>query len=350
MKKQILLLALATAALLSCKSSKKYPALIDEGPMHYTQQDQERKPLLTDYLAYKDATTKNSSVLLPIKQRDTKYPWDTKNTEGVAEDLVEQMTKTFKAHKDDASEVNKEPSGTILLVAAIPLDPKDEIEQSKTGLIQNKHTVLDDVKGKVISYDLRNEKNEKVTITNDFLGTTQGGLQEVDGKLCQSFGFQTMGLNTSYTTLKGFIEVGIEIPVKVDHEEIDASDVGDVVKINNQKVRILELDQNTLHIVVEGGGSPDFSIYFDNCNNSVSGGVGIPEKVYETFRANQGLSYEDFEKKYQALGLDKAKDIKDGNTVWIYKSDSCKIEKVFFYAPDMAKTVKKTVKIPVDIK
>lgn len=350
MKKQILLLALATAALLSCKSSKKYPALIDEAPMHYTQQDQEQKPLLTDYLAYKDATTKNSGVLLPIKQRDTKYPWDTKNTEGVAEDLVEQMTKTFKAHKDDASEVNKEPSGTILLVAAIPLDPKDAIEHSKTGTIQSKHTALDDVKGKVISYDLHNEKNEKVSITNDFLGTTQGGLQEMDGKIYQSFGFQTMGLNTTYTTLKGFIEVGIEIPVKVDHEEIDTSDVGDVVKINNQKVRILEFDQNTLHIVVEGGGSPDFSIYFDNCNNSVSGGVGIPEKVYETFRANQGLSYEDFAKKYQALGLEKAKDIKDGNTVWIYKSDSCKIEKVFFYASDTAKTVKKTVKIAVDIK
>lgn len=350
MKKQWLLVNLIMLTLLSCSPGKKFPKLIDEVPQHHTDEDFQKSPLLSDYLAYKDATTKNSKVIVPITQKDVKYPWDTNASDAEAESVLTQIEQNIQAGKAAAAEANKEAASSILLISRIKISAADEQEYKEKGVLKNKKSLLDDIKGKVISARLLNEKNEKVEITNEFLGTTQGGLEEFDGKMYGHFGFQTLGLSNEYLTLKGFIEIEIEIPVQFDHREIDQSDVGSTVKINGQKIEILELDQNTFHFVLRPGSSPDFNIYIDNCNNAYSSGIGIPESLYQKFRENQGLSYANFVKKYKALGLDKDKKPADENTVWIYKSDSCQIGKVFFYAPNKAKTLKKTIKVPVDIK
>lgn len=350
MKKQWLLIHIIMLTLLSCSPGKRFPELVDEVPQHHPDEDFQKSPLLQDYLAYKDATTKNSKVIAPIKQKDIKYPWDTDASDTEAESILTQIEQNIQAAKNAAADVNKEAASSILLISRIKSSPADEQEYKEKGLLKNKKSLLDDIKGKVIGAQLFNEKNEKVDITNEFLGTTQGGLEEFDGKMYGHFGFQTLGLSNEYSTLKGFIEIEIEIPVQFDHKEIDDSDVGTALKINGQKIEILELDQNTLHFVLRSGSSPDFNIYFDNCNNAYSSGIGIPESLYKTFRKNQSLSYENFVKKYKALGLVRDRKPKDENTVWIYKSDNCKIGKVFFYAPNKSKTLKKTIKVPIDIK
>jgi hypothetical protein len=258
------------------------------------------------------------------------------------------METNFSALTDGPSSYYKTPSGSILSNTLIPLSPAESNELKTSGSIMSKKSILDEIKGIVKSYDLINEKGEKVKINQTVLGIRMGGIETKNGKDYHNFGFTTLGLSANYLSIKGFVEVEIKIVTKYEHLEIDKNDVGDFVNIGGEKATILEFDDNEFHFEMTDGTAKNFDLFFENCDAG-NESIAIPQNIYNAFRANQGLNYATFIKKQKELGLQN-KANNDNREVWIYTSTDCKIDKIYFYSANKAKTVTKTLKIPVDIK
>ena len=244
MKKQFLILLFISLFIYACRT-KDYPALIDEVPTNYTDADFEKLEFLPNYLAYKSATTKNSRLPVASKVESQNYPWDIHYAEELANGILNEMESNFTVMTDGASDYNKTLSGTILFITLIPLSPAESNElKAKGSITRSEKSILDEIRATVKSCDLTNEKGEKVNITQTVLGTRGGGIETKEGKDYHIFGFETLGLNAKYLSLKGFVEIEIEIATEYEREEIDKNDVGDFVKIDGEKAKILEFDDN----------------------------------------------------------------------------------------------------------
>jgi hypothetical protein len=346
MNKIILLLILP--CVLSCQGKKVYPDLIND-VSQYSGSDFSKEHM--DFLVYKEATTKNNSVPISKKMNDNYYPWSYSVSENRANEILTQIEKSIIAITDGASDYNKEPSSTIILSSFVDNFSKQQLlEYRKNGYITNQKSILDYVEAKVTKYELINEKNEKVILSTDFLGLKGGGMEEKNGKLLDGLGFETMGMgNFKYLSLKGFIEIEIKIPTEYEKQEITKNSIGTELTIAGQTVEILELDANVLHFKLLDSDSVKFSYYIDNCNQS-SGMVYIPESIYTKFRKNQGLNYDAFKKKRKEFGLENIQYKDEKNIVYILRSDDCQLEEVFFYCLGNSNLIKKTIRVPVNIK
>lgn len=344
----LLLALLFFPSMLSCQTKKEFPDLINK-EANYTDDDY-KKEHFQEFLAYEFITTKNDKTPKTENAYKNEYPWNSLATEKQAKEVLNQIEKWIIAQADGFSEHTQSPSKTVVLNSLVDNLTEEELSEFKeNGHIKSRTTVLDYIKAKVKSYELTNEKNEKITFTNDALRLILGGLENRDGKLLSTIGFETMGMEDyTYLKLKGFIAVELEIPIAYETEKITKNSVGKSIKIDDQRVDVLEFDGNVMHLKLINSDNENFSIYIDNCSQSYDGAL-IPESVYLKCRRNQGLSYEMFLEKYNELGWDNIGSAKDDNYVYILKSKSCRFENVFLYNPESADKVKKTIRVPVDI-
>lgn len=349
MKKLILFLILPLV--ISCEHKKEFPELINKAESMHSDKDYDQKNY-QDFLVYENATTKNSKIPKGNVNVKNQYPWENSASKKRAEETLSEIENSIKAETDGASESNKNPSGSIYFTSLVNNYFTDQqlAEYKRSGNIQNENSPLDYLKAKVKTYDLTNEKNEKIKLDSDVLGINQGGLEDSNGKLLEGIAFETLGMGGSkYLTLKGFVEIEIEMPVGYDKVEVTKDDLGKKFSISGQKIQVLEFDANVFHYLLLDSDSKNFSIYVDPCNGN-SSSVQIPESIYKKFRINQGLDYQSFMKKFKEFGVDKIKDAEEKNYVTILKSDDCQIDKIFLYSQTASNLVKKTIRVPVDIK
>ncbi|MFB9079995.1 hypothetical protein ACFFLS_08895 [Flavobacterium procerum] len=340
--KQILLLILLFS-ITACK--KEFPDLLNK-ELKYSDKDFSGAHF-QDFSVYENVTTKNSKI--PKAKTNTKkqYPWEIAISQKRAEETADQIKKSITAITDGASDYNKEPSSSIYFYALVDnFYTKEQLsEYEKTESITTQKSILDYIKATVKSYELTNEKNEKIKLNQNGLGLNLGGFETKNGKLLQGIAFQTMGMgNSEYLRLKGHVVIEIEIPVEYEKEEISENNIGDTFTIGGQKVQILEFDADVIHYKLFDSDAENFSIYVDNY-----GKIKIPENTYTKFRNNQGLDYDSFLKKYKEFGLENMQYPDKGNFVSVLRSDDSQLEKVFFYSPKASKLVKKTIRIPVNI-
>jgi len=345
--KQILLLFILSSVI-ACHN-KEYPDLINK-QLKYSDKDYDKKHF-QDFSVYEDVTTKDDKTPKAKIVAKKQYPWEISISQKRAEQTMHQIEKSITAVTDGASDYNKAPSSSIYFSSLVDnFYTKEQLSQyEKTGSITSQRSILDYIKATVKTYDLTNEKNEKVQLNQNELGLNIGGFEEKNEKLLERIAFSTMGIgNLEYLTLKGYVNIEIEIPVEYEKVEITNQNIGDKISIGGQKIQILEFDANVIHYKLSDNNSKKISIYIDNCNGNY-GGVEIPENVYNKFRNNQGLDYNSFLKKYKEFDLDKIENTNQGDYVSILKSDDCQLEKVFFYCPVNSKLVKKTIRVPVNI-
>lgn len=346
--KKILKTILIFPLMVSCQS-KDYPELINK-VAKYDNNDYEKEHF-QDFAVYEDATTKNINSPIAKILANKKYPWETSASEKRIVELANQIKETITATTDGASDYNKEPSNTIYFYSLVDnfFTAQQLSEYKKTGTITTQKSILDYINAKIISYELTNEKNEKIKLKSEVLGRVGGGFQVKNGKLLDGIGFETLGMGKSeYLRLNGYVEIEIEIPTEYDKVEITKNNIGEKVTIGGQMLQILEFDANVLHYKLIDTRDRKSSIYIDNCNGNF-GEVYIPESLYIKFRNNQGLDYSSFLKKHKEFGFDKIEQTMEGNHVSVLKSDECQFEKIVFYCPITTKVVKTKIRVPVNI-
>jgi len=344
-----ILLPLILFSITACQN-KSYPELINKNS-EFSDADF-NKEHFQEFLVYEDITTKNNALPKAKPSEKKQYPWDVLVSKERTEATLNQIEKSITAITDGASDYNKEPSNSIYFSSLVDnfYTEQQLYQYKKTGSITTQTSILDFIKATVKAYDLTNEKNEKIKLNGENLGLNGAGFEEKNGKLLEGIAFQTMGMGDSkYLRLNGYVDIEVEIPVEYEKIEITKNDIGDKFNIGGQKVQILEFDANAIHYKLFGSDSKNFSIYIDNCNGNY-GSVQSPESIYDQFRNNQGLDYDSFVKKYKEFGLDKMENTNDANFVSALKSDDCQLEKVFFYCPITSKLIKKTIRVPVNIK
>ncbi|WP_026976844.1 hypothetical protein [Flavobacterium tegetincola] len=333
----------------ACQGKKEYPELIDKQEARNADEDYEKEHF-QEFLVYEDVTTKDGKTAKSTKNDQTQYPWENSTSAIRAEQTLTEIEHSIQARTDGASEYNKTPSRSIYFTSLVSnyFTAKQLEEYKKTGGITSEKSVLNYIKAKVISYELTNEKNEKIKLSQEVLGLNKGGIDDETGKLLEGIGFQTLGMDAEYLRLKGFVDIDIEIPTTYEKIEITKDNIGDKFTIAGQKIEVLELDANAFHYKLFDNKSETFDIYVDKCNGNY-GKIQIPESVYRKFRNNQGLDYNSFLKKYKEFGLDKMENKKEENYITALKSDECEIERIFLYCPIASKLVKKTIRVPVNI-
>lgn len=163
--------------------TKEYQELINKVPK-YNKVDYD-KEFFFEFSIYENANTKN--INLPKAKIDTikKYPWETSESEKRIAELANQIQKTITATTDAPSNYNKEPSSTICFYSLVNnfFTTQQLAEFKKTGSITTQKTVLNYIKATIKSYDLTNEKNEKIKLRSDVLGLVGGGFQKKKWKI-----------------------------------------------------------------------------------------------------------------------------------------------------------------------
>ncbi len=335
--------------IVACKGKKEYPELIDKKEARHADEDYEKNHF-QEFLIYEDVTTKDNKISKSKKIGESQYPWQNSTSTKRAEQTLSEIEHSIKTITDGASDYSKNPSSSIYFTSLVSnyFTDKQLAEYKKLGHITSERSPLDNLKAKVKSYELTNENNQKVKLTQEVLGLNIGGIDDETEKLLEGVNFQTLGMDSKYLRLKGYVDIEIEIPTTYEELEITKNNIGDTFKIGGQKIEVLELDANVFHYKLFDNDTESFEIYVDKCNGN-SGRVQIPESVYNKFRNNQGLDYNSFLKKYKEFGLDEIENKKEANHITAFKSDECEIEKIFLYCHVKSKLVKKTIRVPVNI-
>lgn len=335
--------------IVACQGKKEYPELIDKKEVRHNDEDYE-KQYFQEFLIYEDVTTKDSKISKSKKIEQSQYPWQNSTSTKRAEQTLNEIEHSIVASTDGASDSNKNPSSSIYFTSSVSnyFTEKQLAEYKKTGGITSEKSPLDNLKAKVISYELTDENSQKVKLTQEVLGLNNGGIDDETGKLLEGISFQTLGMDSKYLRLKGHVDIQIELPTDYEKIEITKNNIGETFKIGGQKIEVLEFDANAFHYKLFDNDTENFEIYVDKCNGN-SGRVQIPESLYNKFRNNQGLDYNSFLKKYKEFGLDKMENKKEANYITAFKSDECEIEKIFLYCPEASRIVKKTIRVPVNI-
>lgn len=309
-----ILLLLIFPLIASCQT-KEYQELINKVPK-YNKADYEKENIL-EFSVYENANTKNTNLPKAKIVANKKYPWETSESEKRIAELANQIQKTITATTDAPSNYNKEPSSTICFYSLVDnfFTTQQFTEYKKTGSITTQKSVLDYIKATITSYDLTNEKNEKIKLKSNLLARVSGGFQEKNGKLLDGIGFETLGMGEAkYLKLNGYVDIEIEIPTEYEKVEITKNNIGDKITIGGQTLQIIEFDANVLHYKVFDTRDRKSNIYIDICNGNF-GEDFIPESIYASYRNNVGLDFNPFTKIYKLSELDKIKPAANGNYV-----------------------------------
>ena len=128
-----------------------------------------------------------------------------------------------------------------------------------------------------------------------------GGIIRKGKNIYSRFSFFTPTLKQKYVDLKGFVELEVQIPIEYEKVIIDKGDVHKTFTINNQKVKVLELDENTMHLKLFDTDEEKFKIVFEGINSF--GSTSFSEHIYNKFRENQNFDYNAFEQNIDYFEL-----------------------------------------------
>ena len=358
-----LLLPVLLILSISCKN-KDYPELIDEHLEINVSQDPDSWKYLPDYMSYKMITTKDSkSRALTIAK---KHPWSYTPEDALVKQVfnrIEQHVSAFTAYQDSKSD--KKSSNLFYFQSIIQLSESEMKEYQDQGFISD-NPILSEIKGKVIKYELVNEKNEKVNLKDMAIQVQNGILDSKDRSVQKHISFYPDQTDHPFKSLKGKVEIEIEAPYQYDKIKINKEDIGKTITLNGQKIEILELSANIVHLkLLPDAAHPEtdkFSVFFDNCSLDYKSALYVNEATYNKARSIPGLSYEEFKKRYKEIGIQSFEpDNQEDNSVetstphknqaqiMIYKS-ACQIENVYIYCINKSKVTKRTIAIPVNIK
>ncbi|MHA1660607.1 MAG: hypothetical protein ACTSUT_15970 [Promethearchaeota archaeon] len=238
---------------------------------------------------------------------------------------------------------HNEPFYNIRFESIIKIPEKELLEFNKN---HNRLRLinLSDIKVTLINYILRNNENEQISFfSNDKIGIGLSGPTSNSNHL--RIAFNTLNNNNhKYISLRGIVELEIEISTKYEKIEISNKEIGSILNIGDQKVKILEFDGNAFHYKILDQEKPNFKILIDNYGGY--GSVVLSEEIYNKFRENPRLDYNEFLKKIRKYEFDE----NYINDIYVYKSNKPKIEKIIFYYSKDSNKVSKILKIPVNIK
>lgn len=201
------------------------------------------------------------------------------------------------------------------------------------------------------SYDLRNEKNEKLTLSgfhwfnmmvnNMDFETVQNGKEFNQFKM-PNFTLGNDSIQQSFTKLKGYIDFEIEVPYGMEIVKVTPKDVGKTIVINGVKVDILAFEDNVVHIKLDKHTDIDtkftlFSKYwYDNEQYSY--------KYYKLMRNNPNLKLNEY-LKLLAKQDDVSVDFGPYVFVLYFRN---KIDEIKFIAKDKTKILRKKVRVNID--
>lgn len=201
------------------------------------------------------------------------------------------------------------------------------------------------------SYDLKNEKNEKLTLKElhwwnmgkfgmDF-EELQNGKEYTQFKM-PNFTLGNDSVQQSFTKLKGHIDFEIAVPYAMDIIKVTKKDVGNTITINGVKVDILAFDDNVVHIKLDKHTDVDnkftiFSKYaFDSEQYSYS--------YYKFLRENPNLKLDQF---LELLSKKENISTEFGPYVFVIYFRN-KIEDLKFIAKRNDKILRKKIRVNVD--
>ena len=201
------------------------------------------------------------------------------------------------------------------------------------------------------SYDLRNEKNEKLTLSgfhwfnmmvnNMDFETVQNGKEFNQFKM-PNFTLVNDPIQQSFTKLKGYIDFEIEVPYAMETVKITSKDVGKTIVINGVKIEILAFEDNVVHIKLDKHTDIDtkFTLFtkylFDNKQYSY--------KYYKLMRNNPNLKINEYVKL-----LEKQDDVSVSFGPYVFAIYfRNKIDEIKFIAKDDTKILRKKVRVNID--
>lgn len=290
---------------------------------------------------------KTANFLL-LQTNNEIYPWNLTSSKARIEQTFSEIEKSITAESGIVLPTEKSSdiiSFSMLISNYYSLKQLEEYKN--TGSITTEKSILDNLRAKVKSYELVNEKNEKIKLNQEVLGINLGGFEEKNGQLLEWIGFKTLGMQGEFTKLKGFVEIEISLPTEYDKVEITKKSIGEKYSIGDEKIQILEFDANVLHYLLLGGESSDF--YCKIPGNSSPDALSLSESMYDKLRKNQGLDFAGFEKKYKEFGFENAQNSNEKNSVVVIKNDNFQLDKVFFFKAKNSGIVSKTIKVPIAI-
>lgn len=298
-------------------------------------EEQYGNPETADYFAfykgvYELATTKALSVMEIISTPNDPYPWERAISKKQAQTLFGNIQDSIYVEKNSIAKSRKTATSEIRIIApyALKLSEK-EIQQFESGSLRNSDNILDDIKYNYLHYNLINEKGEVVDITQEYLGVCNGGINKRQNILYHDFCMFNQSLEPEYNSLKGSLNLEIQIPINYTVQEIRKSDVGKIFSIGENRIEIIEFDNNAFHYRILQKGMP-FKVEHNVRNLSE---LIIPYENYKKLRQNQGLTYKEVMDKKDFFEIDKPLDGYN-KEVFITKFDDKTTDVVYFYIPE----------------
>lgn len=159
-------------------------------------------------------------LLLPVLMNCQSSGNEKKKSDKQDTQFLKDISTNSKVVITDITESRRQPAEDINLVTKYPLSKEKKAEYDKNGTLTNDNDISDSTVYKVKSYDLKNEKNEKVEIVDDGSANNlqKFALSENNKVLYQNVGIE-FKLNKKFETLKGFMNIEFEVS-KSDKKEV----------------------------------------------------------------------------------------------------------------------------------
>ncbi|WP_025142589.1 hypothetical protein [Pedobacter jeongneungensis] len=139
------------------------------------------------------------------------YPY----TEVESKAFLNDITKNARASITDLTEVKKQPADLFGIITRYPLSKKnqDEFNKNKGTIVAKDDDISDFATYTFKSYELTNEKNEKLKFIDNGRAVylQKLALWDYDKVLSQNLGIE-IKLNHKFNTLKGYIDMEFEMP------------------------------------------------------------------------------------------------------------------------------------------
>jgi len=299
--------------------------------------------ILLNYYLYNLVNTKDNEKYDDPNFHLKTNPIIINTTKSKLDTILNEIKSSIKAEIDKFSIRNEEPINNLIIKSKITLTDLELLEYKKnffgTSFINSYN-----INAHIINYNLKDEKNEKIVLFSNKLGfgSSEGTKEGEDNKLIINFTTDRNG-NYKYQSIKGYIEIEVEMISKFNEVKIHKNDISNFVIVDEQKVKILEFNNNIFHYKLNSSEEPKFKVFNNRCRRMSL--ANLSEEIYYKFKRSPGLSFNEFKSKFKDLKFDNS----NSKNIYIYKGDKCNLNNIYFYYADEIDKLKKVIKIPVDI-
>jgi hypothetical protein len=371
MKKYLLLLAILPFIISCNKSIDNFPKLYNENldGIDFTQinNDHEFGNYSLDWERYKYATTK---FIYPKTDTVNHYDINDIINRKDAENLMSDFEKTAKVYidkRDEAPyyqfdirakiETPKRFYRNYRKVWGGSIEPQYRQENDLLYYLdfnfkRDKHTK--EIEFPTNSYELRNEKNEKLIlhgfhdhnmmVQNMDFEEVQNG-KEYNQFRMPNFSLRNDSIQQSFTKLKGYIDLDIEVPYEAGIVTVTNKDVGKTIMLNGIKVDILVFEDNVLHLKIENNPYEDNRNKLAIFSKYIYDSKQYEFSCYQFMRKNPNLKLNDYLSLLSKTDI-KSEDFEPYVFVVYFRN---KINEVKFIATDKTKIVRKKIRVNIDV-